>query len=73
MKLRSDFLLWLVGSMLLVFLWPTKALAHTQGSEATGLFSGLRHPVSGLDHVLAMVAVDCGEPNSDGRRYGCCR
>src|SRR6266849_2348817 len=32
-------------------------LAHIQGSEAAGLLSGLRHPVSGLDHILAMVAV----------------
>jgi len=28
-----------------------------QGGEATGLLNGLRHPVSGLDHILAMVAV----------------
>jgi len=38
-------------------LWPMAALAHTRGGEATGFFSGLEHPVSGLDHVLAMVAV----------------
>jgi urease accessory protein len=48
---------WLVGSLLLVLLWPTTALAHTQGGEAAGLLSGLEHPVSGLDHILAMVAV----------------
>jgi urease accessory protein len=35
----------------------TGLLAHIQGGEATGLLSGLQHPVSGLDHVLAMVAV----------------
>src|SRR6266702_235438 len=35
----------------------THLLAHMQGSEAAGLLSGLRHPVSGLDHILAMVAV----------------
>ncbi len=32
-------------------------LAHIQGGEATGLLNGLRHPVSGLDHIVAMVAV----------------
>lgn len=37
--------------------WPTRALAHTEGGEATGLASGLLHPISGLDHILAMVAV----------------
>jgi urease accessory protein len=35
----------------------TPLLAHTQGGEAAGLLSGLQHPVSGLDHILAMVAV----------------
>jgi urease accessory protein len=33
------------------------ALAHVEAGQATGLLTGLLHPVSGLDHVLAMVAV----------------
>lgn len=57
MKLRDGLPLWLIGSVLLTLLWPTRAPAHPQGGEAAGLLSGLRHPVSGLDHVLAMVAV----------------
>lgn len=32
-------------------------LAHIRGGEAAGFISGLQHPISGLDHVLAMVAV----------------
>jgi len=32
-------------------------LLHPQGGSAAGLLSGLAHPVSGADHVLAMVAV----------------
>jgi urease accessory protein len=36
---------------------PATALAHTQGGEALGFATGLAHPVSGLDHVLAMIAV----------------
>ena len=32
------------------------ALAHT-GEGVGGVLSGLHHPISGLDHVLAMVAV----------------
>ena len=36
---------------------PALALAHVQAGEATGFFSGAAHPISGLDHVLAMVAV----------------
>ncbi|MBR0566857.1 HupE/UreJ family protein [Azoarcus sp. L1K30] len=42
----------LIGS-----LFPLAALAHTESGQAAGLLSGLSHPVSGLDHVLAMVAV----------------
>jgi urease accessory protein len=36
---------------------PARAFAHVQGAEALGFFSGLAHPVSGPDHVLAMIAV----------------
>lgn len=43
--------------LFLLLLWPSNALAHTPGGEALGFLSGLQHPISGLDHVLAMVAV----------------
>jgi urease accessory protein len=33
------------------------ALAHVQQGQAAGFATGLLHPVSGLDHVVAMVAV----------------
>lgn len=33
------------------------AQAHVPAGQASGLLSGLLHPVSGADHVLAMVAV----------------
>jgi urease accessory protein len=42
---------------LLAACWAQAASAHIQQAEATGLLTGLLHPVSGLDHVLAMVAV----------------
>lgn len=38
-------------------LWPQSALAHVQTGEAGGFVTGLLHPISGADHVLAMVAV----------------
>jgi urease accessory protein len=44
----------LVAALLLVAL---PAWAHEGGGQAAGFVSGLLHPVSGLDHVLAMVAV----------------
>jgi urease accessory protein len=42
---------------LLGSLWPALAWAHVEQGRAAGLLAGLRHPVSGLDHVLAMVSV----------------
>ena len=35
---------------------PLNLAAH-EGGAAEGILSGLKHPVSGLDHVVAMVAV----------------
>jgi urease accessory protein len=43
------------GAILL--LWPRLASAHVTTGEAGGFVTGLGHPVSGLDHVLAMIAV----------------
>ena len=40
-----------------ILFWTEAAFAHAQKGEAAGFLSGLRHPVSGLDHVFAMVAV----------------
>jgi urease accessory protein len=33
------------------------AEAHLRKGEAGGFLSGVRHPISGLDHVLAMISV----------------
>ena len=44
-------------ALLWVLLWPVAAFAHIQAGEAGGFVSGLSHPVSGWDHILAMVAV----------------
>jgi urease accessory protein len=41
----------------LAILWAQNAYAHAQAGEATGVLTGFLHPISGLDHVLAMVAV----------------
>ncbi len=41
----------------IVFLCAQTAFAHPQKGEAVGFLTGFRHPISGLDHVLAMVAV----------------
>lgn len=38
-------------------LWPQAALAHSSNTLAGGFIAGFAHPFSGLDHLLAMVAV----------------
>jgi urease accessory protein len=45
------------GLAVLVLSIPSSAFAHVEGGQATGLLTGLQHPWSGLDHVLAMIAV----------------
>jgi len=37
--------------------WAQVAAAHVEGGQAAGFITGLQHPWSGLDHVLAMIAV----------------
>lgn len=41
----------------LAFTIPTTASAHIGAGEGGGFASGIAHPLSGLDHVIAMVAV----------------
>ncbi|MFT6658133.1 HupE/UreJ family protein [Maritalea sp.] len=42
---------------IILILTPSMAFAHTGVGETTGFLNGLVHPISGIDHVLAMVAV----------------
>lgn len=42
---------------LALILAPTAALAHTGVGDTSGFVHGFMHPIGGLDHVLAMVAV----------------
>jgi len=42
---------------LVAVLTPSVALAHTGHGDASGLVHGFMHPIGGLDHILAMVAV----------------
>lgn len=44
--------------VLLGLLWPLAAWAHVgQGDVGGGFVAGIAHPVLGLDHVVAMIAV----------------
>ena len=54
---RHNPLLRAMALAVFVFLCAQTAFAHPQKGEAVGFLTGFRHPISGLDHVLAMVAV----------------
>ena len=43
--------------MILTLLAASPALAHTGHGSTSGLLAGFGHPIGGLDHILAMVAV----------------
>jgi len=48
-------------------LLPTFACAHTGVGETGGFLHGLAHPVSGLDHLCAMLAVGLWAAQMGGR------
>lgn len=48
-------------------LMPTAALAHGVGDHVHSLAEGLAHPVTGADHLLAMVAVGAMAVRAGGR------
>ena len=41
----------------LSILLPEQVLAHVEAGQTGGFLTGLQHPWSGLDHILAMIAV----------------
>ena len=51
----SSFGFWIFFYLLLFT--PSPVFAHVQQGEAASFLTGFLHPISGLDHVLAMVAV----------------
>ena len=53
--MRRNYLIGLLAIAVLVLASP--AHAHIIGADGAGLTQGFSHPFSGLDHILAMVAV----------------
>jgi urease accessory protein len=47
----------LILAIYILAFYPSAAFAHVERGQATGFITGLQHPWSGLDHVLAMIAV----------------
>lgn len=50
-----------------VALVPQLAFAHVGVGDAHGLTHGFMHPISGIDHILAMIAVGMFAANLGGR------
>jgi urease accessory protein len=46
---------WMTGGLTLLF--SQTAFAHTFGAQGASFYQGFIHPLSGLDHLLAMLAV----------------
>lgn len=47
----------LLLALAILVLSPTLAFAHADASHTAGFIHGFEHPIDGLDHILAMVAV----------------
>lgn len=63
-RLIQHTLLTLFGVLLCV---PGMAMAHTGVGETTGFIHGLSHPLAGVDHLLAMLAVGLWAAQLGGR------
>lgn len=46
-----------VTVLAITLVWVLPVCAHVERGQAAGFFTGLAHPISGWDHVLAMIAV----------------
>ncbi|TIP89773.1 MAG: HupE/UreJ family protein, partial [Mesorhizobium sp.] len=51
----------------LAALTPSLAFAHSGGAHVHGFFAGLEHPLLGMDHLLAMIAVGIIGARAGGR------
>ncbi len=65
----NRFLSWqlFVPAMLLIIASPKFVFAHTGIGGTSGLWDGLTHPITGLDHICAMVGVGLWAAQRGGR------
>ncbi len=54
-KYANQYTRFLISAVILF--WASSACAHVEQGQAAGFWTGLQHPWSGLDHILAMIAV----------------
>lgn len=56
-----------IGMSVITLIFPVAAEAHTGVGATHGFANGFLHPLSGLDHILAMVAVGMFAAHLGGR------
>lgn len=54
---KQQFWQYLVGAIGFTLTMQSVASAHTGVGQTSGFLQGLSHPIGGLDHILAMIAV----------------
>jgi urease accessory protein len=64
---KNQFWQYLAGAIAITLLIPNIASAHTGVGDTFGFWHGLAHPIGGLDHILAMVAVGLWAAQIGGR------
>lgn len=57
----------IAAALAILSLWPSHAFAHQAGGTLGGFASGFTHPILGLDHMLAMLAVGIWGAQIGGR------
>ena len=55
--MHSFFIILRIFFIAFLFIYPTLVMAHTEAGVAGGLISGFLHPIFGMDHLVAMIAV----------------
>lgn len=58
----------ILGLVAIAVLAPTTGFAHTGTHEVSSIAAGLLHPFTGLDHLLAMLAVGLWAAQISGRQ-----
>jgi urease accessory protein len=67
MKNNRQFWAYFTGAIAVTLLFSEAAQAHILAGETGGFWHGMSHPIGGLDHILAMVAVGLWAAQIGGR------
>lgn len=67
MKHLKEILVRLATVLAVLLFLPSLAQAHPEAGHATGFAHGFEHPLTGLDHIAAMVAVGLWAAQMGGR------